>query len=453
MPGGWGIKIVVMDKVDERFLVEIWKRQLVSADSLVTGSGERVQVIYPGKENRDCGPDFRGAVIAAEGGGLLMGDVELHVKAADWKSHGHGRDPRYNELVLQVVWEGEAPAVLQNGRIVPTLSLQRCLSGSLGAVRYWNSLNMMPAEPCHDVLGRLGGEGMGRLLDEAGEERFRIKAGRFSAAMGPEPPPQVLYRGIMGALGYTRNKEQFEELACRLPLAALEDFCRGKPAQERVSKLRALLLNMAGLLKDEDNAEQAQCCLGAVKPMNSSCWHLFRVRPENHPARRLTGAAFLLGRFLDEGLLECVLRLVKESRSDIGRLEAGFIVGAGGHRYHRERALIGQGRAREIAINIALPFVFAWAEANAQAGLAEQALRLYRIYPKSGDNEIMRGLVKLLGSKASALVDSSRRQQGLLHLDKAFCRPRKCSECPLTQRLASMHDVGAIHELPLYGVG
>jgi hypothetical protein len=309
-----------MDKVDERLLVEIWKRQLVSADDLVAGSGEKVQIIYPGKENRDCGPDFLGAVIAAEDGGLLVGDVELHLKAADWKSHGHGRDPRYNGLILQVVWEGEAPAVLQNGRMVPTLSLQRCLSGSLGVVRYWTSLNMIPAEPCHGALERLGDGELGRLLDEAGEERFRVKAGRFAAAMRGETPSQVLYRGIMGALGYTRNKEQFEELACRLPLAALQGFCRGKPPQEQVSVLRALLLDTAGLLKHDDIAEREhlQCCPGGVRPMNPSCWHLFRVRPENHHARRLTGAAHLLARFLDEGLLEGVLRLADESRSDIG---------------------------------------------------------------------------------------------------------------------------------------
>ena len=172
--------------------------------------------------------------------------------------------------------------------------------------------------------------------------------------------------------------------------------------------------------------------------MNPPRWHLFRVRPENHPARRLTGAAYLLARFMDEGLLEGVLRLVEESRSDIGRLEAGFMVGAENNSSEGERALIGQGRAREIVVNIALPFTFACAGASSQVSLAEQALWLYRIYPRSGGNEITRGLTKLLGSKASALVDSARRQQGLLHLDRTFCHPRRCADCPLAQRLASV---------------
>jgi uncharacterized metal-binding protein len=412
----------------------------VAEQNLVTGSGEKVWVIYPGKENRDCGPDFVGAVIATDGG-LLVGDVELHQKAGDWKGHGHGRDPRYNGVVLQVVWEGEVSVILQNGKTVPTLSLCHCLKGSLEEVRRWACLDMVPDEPCHDALGRLGDDEMGKLLDEAGEERFRLKAGRFAAGMGEEPPGQVLYQGIMGALGYTKNKEPFEELACRLPLATLKGFCQGKASQERVQVLRALLLGMAGLLPHDDEEGRDQCCLGDREPMSPPRWHLFRVRPENHPARRLTGAAYLLARFMDEGLLEGVLRLVEESRSDIGRLEAGFMVGAENNSSEGERALIGQGRAREIVVNIALPFVFACAGASSQVSLAEQALWLYRIYPRSGGNEITRGLTKLLGSKASALVDSARRQQGLLHLDRTFCRPRRCDACSLARRLASVQEM------------
>jgi len=328
--------------------------------------------------------------------------------------------------------------VLQNGRTVPTLSLQRCLSGSLLAVRYWSSLNMMPAEPCYDALCRLGDDEMGRLLDEAGDERFRLKASRFAASLSQEPPSQVLYQGIMEALGYTRNKEPFQELARRLPLAILESVCRDKGYQERVALLRALLLSMAGLLPRGDaRMEWVWRCLGDREPLSLSRWHLFRVRPENHPARRITGAAHLLARFGDEGIFEGVLRLVGESRCDIGRLEAGFMVAGEGCRSPGRRALIGQSRAREIVVNIALPFAFAWASDNYEASLAETALWLYRIYPKSGENEITRGLVKLMGSKASALVDSARRQQGLIHLDNTFCRPRRCDICPLSRRLAS----------------
>jgi len=45
---------------------------------MVTGSGERLQVIHPGRQNRDSGPDFLGAIIATDVSGLLVGDVEIH---------------------------------------------------------------------------------------------------------------------------------------------------------------------------------------------------------------------------------------------------------------------------------------------------------------------------------------------------------------------------------------
>lgn len=395
---------------------------------LIAGSGERLQVIYPGKHNRDRGPDFVGAIISFEGG-VSVGDVEIHQSAKDWRSHGHHLDPGYNNVILQVVWNGETSVALQSGRAVPTLNLRHSLEVSPEELRQLAYLDMVPPEPCHDALERLGTARLSKLLDWAGEERFRLKAAHFAAALTEEPPSEVLYQGVMGALGYTKNKEGFRELARRLPLAKLKSFCQGKPYQEQVRILKALFLSIAGL------SSESVLWL-KWEPMSPTSWDVFRVRPENHPGRRLVGASYLLARFMDEGLLECVLRLVKESRSDVGRLEAGFMVGGENHCSHGESALIGQGRAREIAGNIALPFAFAWAEANSQAGLAELALRLYKVYPRLGENEITRGLIKLLGSKAYALVDSAQRQQGLLHLDKTFCQQRRCGECPLASRLA-----------------
>ena len=66
-----------------------------------------------------------------------------------------------------------------------------------------------------------------------------------------------------------------------------------------------------------------------------------------------------------------------------------------------ERAIIGRGRAREVVVNIVLPFAYAWAEANQQSELAEQALALYRGYPPSGGNEITRGSDQAAGRRFS----------------------------------------------------
>ena len=280
-----------------------------------------------------------------------------------------------------------------------------------------------------------------RLLDDAGEERFRLKSDYFASRMDDELPSQVLYQGIMGALGYTKNKESFEELACRLPLSNLENFCRDKSHQEQISVLKALFLGKAGLLPWDDNEdlERIWCRVGDGEAMQYSCWRLFRVRPENHPARRLVGAAYLLARFMGVGLLEGVLSSVNEAYQGAGRLESSFMVDDPEPCCNGGCTLIGRGRAREIVVNIVLPFAFAWAEANLEGMLAERVLTLYRGYPRAGENGITRELASLLlGRCDTGLVETAQRQQGLIHLDKTFCRQRWCAACPIAQRLSGI---------------
>ena len=90
-------------RVAERLITQIWKRQMIDAGRLITETGDTLKVIYPGRENRDRGPDFVGAIISNSRGDVFRGDVELHSKAGDWRSHGHNRDPNYDRVILHVV--------------------------------------------------------------------------------------------------------------------------------------------------------------------------------------------------------------------------------------------------------------------------------------------------------------------------------------------------------------
>ncbi|UCC59321.1 MAG: hypothetical protein JSV02_06050, partial [Dehalococcoidia bacterium] len=55
-----------------------------------------------------------------------------------------------------------------------------------------------------------------------------------------------------------------------------------------------------------------------------------------------------------------------------------------------------------------------------------------RSLPRSGEYGITRDLGRLLsGDHFSEVVSSARRQQGLIHIDKMFCRLRQCPVCPL----------------------
>ncbi len=105
------------------------------------------------------------------------------------------------------------------------------------------------------------------------------------------------------------------------------------------------------------------------------------------------------------------------------RLTSALVVGkvdAGG------RSLIGPGRARDIAVNVVLPFFHAL-ETPALAGLrgegdpdsdpGQRYSDSYRRFGLLQDNELLREMRDRLFDPAWSLaIDSARRQQWLLHL-------------------------------------
>ena len=87
--------------MNERMLCRIWQAQRFSRP-LVGAKGEAVEIVYRGYCQAGAGPDFQEALLAFSGE-LRSGDVEVHVRASDWWSHGHHRNPRYDGVILHVV--------------------------------------------------------------------------------------------------------------------------------------------------------------------------------------------------------------------------------------------------------------------------------------------------------------------------------------------------------------
>ena len=109
----------------EAVLVRLWAGQRFPADALVTLAGAPVHVLHPGLRGRGAGPDFRHARIRIADGLVRIGDIELHVRATDFRAHGHHNDRRYDHVVLHVVFEDDigADTLLSSGRRVPVVGL------------------------------------------------------------------------------------------------------------------------------------------------------------------------------------------------------------------------------------------------------------------------------------------------------------------------------------------
>jgi hypothetical protein len=440
--------------IRESLLAHIWRHQWISKGALTTVDGQRVVVLHPGWENSDdSGPDFRHAVIGMNGGSPVSGDVELHLRSREWEAHGHHKDPNYDSVVLHVVlWDGGREASpLNNGRKVPILALSPYLRGPLHEFHRATQPSFLSCA-CSEAFLRHGWVWVGDVLAKAGKQRFYSKAWRFKKRMAETEIDQVLYEGLMRALGYAKNKRAFERLAQLLPL----DVLVGTAGRSGLVEIQALMLGTAGLLpqqrcgKDIDlsgsdrlEAERLQrvwdSC-GVGQAMKESDWRFFKVRPENLPPRRIVATSHLLSEH-GPALLERVLDVVGQAHSPTQKeLERSFMVQGEGYWASHfdfgmeaggERSLIGQGRAREMVVNVLLPCLFAWAVKYHQLRFKGRAVQLYRDYPRLPENWITRLMERQVFGEKRIKVDLACQQQGLIHLYETFCLKRRCRICPL----------------------
>ena len=457
----------MINSLPESQVIEIWQHQLWGRMELATEGGEPVKIIYPGRINDDRGADFRDAVIVTSRG-LIKGDIEIHAKSSGWRAHCHHQDPVYNRVILHVVmWhDTEAATNLQNGENVPILVLGKYIKSPVDQSPNWAYPPAGLSMPCLKAAKRVTPGVMAEFLDSAGEKRFSAKAIKFQADLAQMEAGQCLYQGIMGALGYSKNKRPFLELACRVPLQLLESMTQGEMTDEEcLARQQALLLGTAGLLPSQrpnwrqenksgdkwiDKLEKLWDSSRQTVAMSYDAWHLFKVRPSNFPVRRIAAMSYLLWRYRERGIFNEIVDMIGEASigKDYHRLERGLIVTGNGYWASHfdfglgirtgSRTLLGGRRAADIVVNVLLPFTFAWSKISSQPELERKVFDLYRHYPRLAVNAVERHMKSQLGLSGS-LVNSARRQQGLIHIYNTLCTQGGCDRCFLGQLEARHH--------------
>jgi hypothetical protein len=443
--------------LNEIQVVRIWQEFMSGRTDLATEEGGKVRIVYPGRPNDDRGADLRDAVIAT-GQGVRRGDIEIHVNSSSWWGHRHHQDPLYNRVILHVVYRHDAAtaAVLENGREVPTLVLEKYIGERDATHASPGYCPARPPMPCRAVSSGENAEFVGGVLDAAGDRRFADKVADFRAALPEVGVGQSLYRGIMGALGYTKNKTPMMELARRMTLDRLESEVAAAPGGAFLAGCQALLMGVAGMLPSQradcdragdawvDRLEEAWTAYADITTMSAVNWRFFQVRPGNFPVRRIAAMSYLLSRYRRGGLLAGLVREFEETPLDGGRsgLEEALLVAAEGYwgrhldfgvpRSRAVPALLGVNRAGVIVVNVLLPFAVAFGETGADPGLVEKAMEMYHRHPVLPVNTLERHMSRQLGI-GRYMVNTARRQQGLIYIFKTYCSQGRCGECPITQ--------------------
>ena len=420
---GSGNKSATGHPMPERLLSNLWRKRAARRAWLRTSAGTRMRVLYPGRASSAAGPDFRNALVEVEGVGVVQGDVEIHVRQRDWQGHGHGRDPRYNGVILHAALElDETSTRLQSGRRVPVVSLAPLLDGEpeledppIGLLSAGASLDGARRPrlfPAGDVPGDGGAAGPGRGRPVSLQERMVL------VSVKEQDQEQTLYEGILEGLGYNQNRQPFLKLAGRAPYAALRRAALDLAPARRAQAIQDWLTALSGLAPRREAPllpfPKARLRTGLGLAMLAREWHCFRIRPSNHPLRRISGAAGLLNRFLEPGLVAGLSSVVQAAKPRELTLALTVPSGLGG-----DLACVGTARARDLAVNVVLPFLHSLDQMRGEAGGDQAHLELYRRFGKLQDNELTREMAgQLVGPAWAGLVDTARRQQGLLHLQQ-----------------------------------
>jgi hypothetical protein len=413
----------------ERWLARVWQRQAFDRANLRTSHGLAIKVVYPGRWTGEAGPDFHDAILALPDGRLLRGDVELHLESAGWLQHGHHLDPAYDRVVLHVVLQAGEPVRNSQGELVPTLELSPRL-GSRG--RASAAAEPEPGEqlsyvvqPCRNVLPAMDAAELTSRLQSLALERFEAKQAIFEGELASAEPEQALHVGLMEALGYSRNKQPFRELAQRVPVGALR--CQGS-----VLELERLLLAGAGLL---GGAETTALLAGAgliPAPLPRAAWQRLGVRPGNLPDQRIRQFAAILGRLLPNGLLDELLGPLAEFGGSPG---AGALLVRCRREWRRQLAEVGPQRADAMVINVLLPFAAAYGQASCQFWLSEVAAQAFLAHPAQGANQAtsyMRS--QILGPSLAGYPRGAAGEQALMQVWERWCRDKVCALCPLGRK-------------------
>ncbi|HET7056945.1 MAG TPA: DUF2851 family protein, partial [Thermomicrobiales bacterium] len=286
-------------------LCRAWTR-LPRSMPLTTTDGRTVDVIHLGTWTHGFGPDFRDAIISVDNGRTEHGSIELHLRTRGWSEHRHHLDPRYNDVILHIVGRHDVVETRRaDGKLVPTVVLD---IQALGLATHEVDWSLVGGTVCAERLAREQPDLIRGIIGRLGDERMTARSARIESRLTTMTPDAVLFAEILDALGYTANREPMAAICDRLPWANVATIA-GLPG-DALHRLCAVFLGIGGLLPLSD-AEIAHTGLDperahalsdvwnqiasdwSIAPISSTAWTLARIRPSNHPIRRLVQAAAL----------------------------------------------------------------------------------------------------------------------------------------------------------------
>lgn len=446
----------------ERHIQALWLEQKYFKP-LKTSTGLPIQVVSPGIWNAEAGPDFLRAHFVI-GGTIVKGDVEIHLSEEAWIQHHHHRDPRYNGVVLHLsLWnpqkehffctEDQQPFYSAYLEDFLTVSISRLLS--LIDLELYPYKKFLGSGKCSKLLfKRLPSLQISELFNEAALWRLSQKH-HFLREQTPNPR-LWMGAGVAMALGYKKNAEAFLQLYL---------WFNAHPFSEE-EKVFALLLKACGFFAAHYQKKWEACPTyarlltslpSAIAPLPTFELNTFKIRPFNHPLRRLAFLAKFMVDIAHYSLSERLFsswdskwRMLK-SKKDHSLLRQELIdklpcyqdaffnrhYTFGSPPQEEFLPLAGKDIKQTILINSFLPLL---AEKISQKGDGEEwdaFNAFYASFPSEHSSKTAYLIHRFFGdSPKGGLLGYANTEQGAYQIHRDFCMhyEASCDGCPFVER-------------------
>lgn len=418
----------------EQILQYVWQHRLWRNEDMVTNDGRRVRVLDPGLLNTDAGPDFFNAKVEIDGQ-VWVGNVEIHVRATDWRRHRHDTDTAYDSVILHVVQLDDAPVYRTNGERIPQVVLD---CSPRFAERLQQLVNDRTVLPCASQLPSVPAIVVTEWIQALAFERLHSKVDRIATLRDSFAGSweDVCYVMLARTLGFGLNSDALERLARRTPLRLLHKH------SDSILQLEALLLGQAGLLdankansdKYVEQLTREYAFLAnkfSLKPMEPEAWKMFRIRPQAFPHRRIA----LLAHYVHDGFNLMHSILEAQGEKQLRQLFQVELTGYWERHYTLGKEAPTATRALSnasidiVLINLVAPLYYAYGSLTGDYLMTDKAIELLESL-KPENNAIVAQFVH-----AGLRCDDALTSQALIQLRKAYCEPRKCIYCRIGHRL------------------
>lgn len=412
----------------EDLLQFIWEYRKFNSINLHTTCGRTLEILNPGKLNRNDGPDFFMAKIKIDET-IWVGNIEIHVNASDWFKHKHQNDKKYENIILHVVFKND----LKIDFPFPVLELQ----GKIPPILFKRYLQIMESKTdilCKDYLAEIPIIIKTNWKDRLLIERLERKNKEIEILLleTKNDWEYAFFRYLGRYLGGSKNKNTFDLLFKSLDIGILSKHA------DNLFQIESLLLGQAGFLdgnlKEEyPNKIKAEYLFLKHKynltPIPFFLWDFKSIRPHSFPNIRLVQLAQIIHLhfpFFEKTIDSPNLSSIFVNINTSNYWKNHYLFKPSSQSISKKT---GFNFANMININVVFPFLYTYGKLMEKTEIQENALQYIRnLKPE-------RNHITNLFHSNELENKNAADSQSIIQLVEKYCSKKKCLNCAIGNKI------------------